>query len=649
MKTYLKTLGRMFKKHLTRFISIIFIVLIAVGFCSGIGSSADKIKFSINNYYKAQNVSDFIIKSTSQEGFGDDEIAAIAQAYGAENINTGLSLDVEMQLDGVSQLVRLYFLDGFTEGWTVNVPVLKEGAMPTSQYEVVYEQPDNKIKGVSQSEIALDFVEILDSVTRQNSADGSGLDESYKAMLGAMFPAVTVTVTGSVQSPLTFANDGEPSYNNPADTPLPDTVNGVNSLITLDNIIFLSSDLIPDVGGVRLLPGGDIYVAAGNRALFSAFSEGYKKYVNEEKVKISQTLGENAEIITLYDNYSFVSVISYADKVQGIGWVLMVAFLLVTALVVLSNMTRLLEEERSQTACLKTLGYSSFKIVFKYVLFAMIAAGIGGVGAYFVGEGLAYLLYVVFNFSFAMPPMSAYFATTFFIIVFFIIVAAILFATTFSGFKLTGEAPANLLRPKPPKEGKKVFLEKIPLLWNRLSFKYKSTMRNVLRYKSRFFMTVVAVAISMSLVMAGLGILDLCLFGSLNSPSIIGVAAVVIVFAGLLTAVVIYTLTNINVSERNRELATLMVLGYYDGEVAGYIYREIYIDTAIGILFGYPLSALLIWAVFTVVDLGAIGAISWFMWLVAPFIVLLFTAFVTLLLRHRIVGIDMNESLKAIE
>ena len=112
---------------------------------------------------------------------------------------------------------------------------------------------------------------------------------------------------------------------------------------------------------------------------------------------------------------------------------------------------------------------------------------------------------------------------------------------------------------------------------------------------------------------------------------------------------VIYTLTNINISERSRELATLMVLGYYDGEVSGYIYREIYIDTLIGVIFGYPLAALLIWVVFDMIGLGTLGGISWYMWLVAPAVVALFTWIVTLVLRRKIVGVDMNESLKAIE
>lgn len=670
MKTYLKTLSRMFTRHVTRFVSIIFMVLITVGFVSGIGTSTDKIKYSLVDYYKAQNVSDFIIKSTG-DGFTDDDVESVKSLFAGEKsaatVNTGMSLDYERAyIDGngeeKTENLRLYFLDGIADNqWTVNVPdVVEAAAFPESDeyssVNLVYaENSDNVLRGYDlKAEIELDFIDILDQLSKQDG--GEGLDENYKNVLSNFVKPVKVTVARTVQSPLFFGLDGEPGYiqDDDADTENISTLQDLSKLNCLDNILYLSSDLIPEVMGNRLLGTGDIYVAIGDRALFDSFGKNYEKYVNEKTAAITRALtdgdGETyAEVITLYDNVSFNLLDSYAEKVAGISWVLMVAFLLVTALVVLSNMTRLMEEERSQIACLRTLGYSAFRIIFKYALFAMIATGIGGVGSYFVGIGLAYLIYYVFNFSYVMPPMSAYFATPFYLIVFFVIVATILLATLFSGLKMTMETPANLLRPKPPKAGKKVIIERIPIVWNRLTFKYKSTVRNVLRYKSRFFMTVVAVAFSMALVMAGLGILDLCLFGDLASPSIIGVAIVVIIFAGLLTATVIYTLTNINISERNRELATLMVLGYYDGEVAGYIYREIYIDTVIGLIFGYPFSALLVWAIFAVIGLGTLGGISWFWWLVAPVTVLLFTALVTLMLRRRIVGIDMNESLKAIE
>ncbi|MDE6373831.1 MAG: ABC transporter permease, partial [Clostridia bacterium] len=397
----------------------------------------------------------------------------------------------------------------------------------------------------------------------------------------------------------------------------------------MEYILYMPYDLVPVLPLVNtpLLPEGDLYVALDNRNAFNAFDNGYKTYLNGEEAAIAalgQFDGADFRALTLYENYSFNALKSYGDKVLGICIVLMVAFLLVTALVVLSTMTRLIDEERSQVACLSTLGYPSWKIIFKYVLFAAIGCGIGGAGAYFVHLGVARLLYVVFNYSFVMPPMSMHTVLWFFLAMFFGIVLVTLVATVVAGRKLTGDKPANLLRPKAPKAGKKVFLERIPFIWNLLSFKYKSTMRNVLRYMSRFLMTVVSVALSTALVLAGLALLDLCLFHGVNSPSVMAVAIVVVTFAGLLTAVVVYTLTNINISERNREIATLMVLGYHDKEVSGYIYREVYIDTVAGILVGYPLSALLIWAVFKVMGMGTLGGVSWFVWLVAPFIVLLF-------------------------
>lgn len=634
MKTYLKTLLRTFRKHLTRFISIIFIVIVSVGFISGIGSSADKIKYSMTDYYKAQNVSDLIIRSTSPTGFSREQLSEIdklKETYGDKNVATGVQLDVKTEIEGEEQTVRAYFVDGFKDDeWTVNVPDLLEGEMPSKEGEALCEKCDNKIIGF---------------------AVGARISLS----LAPQLPKIDVEIAGIAQSPLTFANDGEPSDFNVEDMEVPDSIEAVNSLDTLDNILYLSSSLIPQnpFTQLPLISANTAYLSFSDRDKFNAFDKKYDDYLRQQKAAVNDALAPdgngNLKILTLKDNYSFVSLNAYADKVTDIGLVLMVAFVFVTALVAQSTMTRLMEEERSQIACLRTLGYSTFKIVFKYVLFAMIAAGVGGVASYFVGLGLAHLIYFVFNYSFTMPPVSSTVALPFYLIVFFVIVAITLLSTLIAGLKLTGEAPASLLRPRPPKVGKKVFLEKIPFIWNKLSFKYKSTTRNVLRYLGRFIMTVVSVAVSTALVLAGLALLDVCLFGGIDSPSVMGIAVVVIIFAGLLTAAVIYTLTNINVSERNRELATLKVLGYQDKEVAGYIYREVYIDTVVGIIFGYPLSTLIMWLVFSVMGIGTIGGVSWFWWLIAPAIVLLFAFVVTLMLKRKIVKIDMNESLKAIE
>ncbi|MFR6640789.1 MAG: FtsX-like permease family protein [Christensenellales bacterium] len=546
VKTYFYTVRRMFKKHLIRLFSLIGIVLISIGFISGIGSPTDMIKDSIEGYYKDRNVSDFIVKSKTG-GFTDEQIAAVKARYGDENAESGMSLDVR---SGEKRSLRLYFLD--FENTKTNLLELVEGEKITSDdVNCVYaEMKDNVIKGYSVGEeVEVDLSSALN------------LPVEYK---------ITVTVKGIVRSPLTFGKDGEPSYNNPEDTAIPDNITEINKLDLLENILYCPAEVC------SLMPKGDLYIKAGNRNLFDSFSSGYEKYVEKEKNELTGLLGEDVRVITLYDNYSFKSVIASADKVRGIGNILMIIFIAVTLLVVLSSMMRLMDEERSQIACLKTLGYGSVSIVARYIFFALVALAAGGAGGFFVGYGVSWLVYLVFGYGHVMPPVSVVVNPSYYFISLGVVVAVTLIAVFSLGMRLTNNAPADLLRPKPPKKGKRILLERIPFIWKRLSFRYKSSMRNVLRYKTRFLMMLVSIAVSTGLVFAGLALLDMCLFGDFGSPAIIGIAIVVVVFAGLLTAVVINTLTTINISEREREIATLMVLGYHDGEICGYIYREIY-------------------------------------------------------------------------
>ncbi len=613
VKTYLKTVRRMFKKHLIRLLSLIGIVLISIGFISGIGSPTDMIKDSIENYYAKQNVSDFIVKSKTG-GFTDEQISAVKNRYGENNVETGMSLDIRT---GEKRSLRLYFLD--LENTVINKLELIEGERITIDDEncVYAEAKDNVIKGYSVG----DKVEIE-------------LTSEYK---------INVTIKGIVRSPLTFGKDGEPSYNNPEDIEIPDNLSDINKLDLLENILYCPTD----VG--KIMPKGDLYIKSGNRELFQSFSSGYEKYIDEEKTELTKLLGEDIRIITLYDNYSFKSIIASADKVRGIGNILMVIFIAVTLLVVLSSMMRLMEEERSQIACLKTLGYGSISIVLRYVFFALVALAVGGCIGFFVGHGVSWLICIVFGYGHVMPPISVVVNPSYYFISLGAIIAVTLIAVFSIGMRLANNNPADLLRPKPPKKGGRILLERIPFIWKRLSFKYKSSMRNVFRYKTRFFMMLVSVAVSTGLVFAGLALLDMCLFGDFGSPAIIGIAVVIVAFAGLLTAVVINTLTTINISEREREIATLMVLGYHDGEICGYIYREIYISTFFGILLGYPVGIGLATLVFKTIGFGTVENVSWFMWLLIPVIVFVFTLIVTLMLRSKIVKTKMNESLKSVE
>ncbi len=631
MKTYLKTFGRMFRRHLTRLVSVFLMVLVSIGFCAGIGMSTEKMRYSLHDKYVADNVSDLIVRG--QGALAEEKLQKLYETFGEENVATGGVLEftggalsagsAQIALEGVGEgVTRVYFSAKKAD---VNRAATLEERQTDGAIPVATERDTAQLRAYAPGE----------SLTARISVQ--------LPFLGAREETLSFAVEKRVESPLHFAVRDDPSMTASEDGYAP-----------LESIFYLDGNEF-SVGGMPLsFPVNEAYISVPALKTYTLFSSEYEKELERARAAAEQIFAEelaeqSAGVLTLHENFSFESFSAYADKIASIGYVFIVVFLLVTLLVVLATMTRLLEEERGQIACLATLGYSPARILVKYLLFALAGTLIGCVGAYFAGEGLSYIIYINFTWNFALPPYSRHAAPLFFILSASLVSCATLAATAIAGGIKLRETPAALLRPRVPKAGRKVILERIPLLWNRLSFKYKSTMRNVLRFKMRFAMTVVSVMASTALVLAGLAVLDCCLFGDIGTAAMIGVAIVVLVFAALLNAVVIYTLTNINISERNRELATLMVLGYFDGEVSSYIYREIYITSSVGIALGLPFGCLVCYFVFNVMSFGSIPGIGWYVWLLAPLLSLAFTALVTLMLRNKIVKIDMNESLKAIE
>ena len=204
----------------------------------------------MTDYYKARNVSDFILKSTSSGGFSEADIDKVRALYGEDSVNTGMSVDVDVDIAGEKRLLRLYFLD---DKQTVNLREKKDGSEGDVKYAACAEESDNKLKDIPLgTEIELDFKDILAQLAEQEGEEAPDFSMVPPSMAG-MFKR-TVTVTETALSPLTFGLDGEPSYRNPADTPTPETINEANKLITLDGIIYMSVDTIPVVFGNSLLP-----------------------------------------------------------------------------------------------------------------------------------------------------------------------------------------------------------------------------------------------------------------------------------------------------------------------------------------------------------------------------------------------------------
>lgn len=199
-----------------------------------------------------------------------------------------------------------------------------------------------------------------------------------------------------------------------------------------------------------------------------------------------------------------------AERIGAIGEVFPVIFFLVAALVSLTTMTRMVEEERTQIGTLKALGYGKVSIAAKYVLYAFTATLIGGVTGAVLGQKL--LPYVIMNAygivyvtltEFVTPIHFGYTLTSI-----LAAVASTILAVAFACYKELRAVPAQLMRPEAPKAGKRVLLERMPFIWRHLSFSNKSTVRNLFRYKKRFLMTVIGIGGCMGLLLVGFGVED---------------------------------------------------------------------------------------------------------------------------------------------
>ena len=588
MKTYFKTVRRMFKKEKSRMFSILFILLISIGLSAGVGMSPTKINNSITEYYQERNVSDLIIKSTRTTGFTEEEIDILENLYGIDNIMTLTSFDLENN----DEISRYYYLD--LGNININKLELIEGNFPENDNEVLVERSTSKLKKYN----------IGDEIIYNN---------------------VTYKVSGIVKNPLYFQKLEEVSY-----------IDDKN----LDNIVYLNTNI--------LMPINEVHISFEDRDLLENMSDDYEDLVLSEKKNVEKNI-EDIVVLTLYENISFNKLFTLTDKINIITIVLLIGFIFVSALVVLSTMSRLLEEERKNIACLKTLGYSNSSIILKYLIFAFVSTIIGAMLAYFVGIFITDLIYYNFDAMFDMPTMSTKITNFHYFLTTLILIISTLIVTFNSGLNIVREKPATMFKRKAPKKGKKILLEKIPKLWNRLSFKYKSTFRNIFRYKKHFFMTVISVAGSTVLVFLALGLLSYSLTDELLGDALIFICFVVLIFAGLLTILVIYTLTNINISERYKEISTLMVLGYYDNEVRGYIYREIYIMCLIGIILGIPLGYISLNGLFELLDFGSMSDVGMYIYFITPLLIILFTILITLILKKKITNIDLDESLKEVD
>ena len=438
-----------------RFISILVIVLLGVGFFAGIKAVAPDMKNTLDDYFDNTNMYDVYI--TSNYGVGDNIIEKLEKNY---DIEAGYNFDAitTKEEEYATKIIS------YDKNSNMNIPKLIKGKMPKSDNEVVI---DNDFR---------DEIKIGDEITIDTPLVNNK----------------TLTVTGYVESPLYISTERD-------STSLLSGMIDYYLYMPVENII----SPIKTAAYINL------------KTEESRFSKDYEDLVKKAKKDIRKDLkeekveGQTWYVLDIKANAGFYQYDQDTERIDNVAKVFPLVFFVVAVLICLTTMTRMVEEERGQIGTLKSLGYNDSAIMFKYILYASLATIIGSMIGVIIGYRLLPdLCFEMYKTAYRIGDIKLSYYSSLTFQGMMIALLCTLGATIYTCRKTLKEVPANLLRQVAPSPGKRVLLERINGIWKRLSFSYKVTLRNVFRYKKRFLMTIIGIAGCTGLILAGFGLKD---------------------------------------------------------------------------------------------------------------------------------------------
>lgn len=224
-----------------------------------------------------------------------------------------------------------------------------------------------------------------------------------------------------------------------------------------------------------------------------------------DKIEEQKWYVNDRDVLAEYTSYG-----ENADRMRAIGEVFPELFFLVAALISLTTMTRMVEEERTQIGTMKALGYGKGAIAGKYLMYAFLATMGGSILGVLVGEKIfPYIIIYSYRIMYThLPHIVVPYQWSYALMATGAALACTLLATLYACYKELAAQPAELMRPPSPKEGKRILLERVTFIWKHLSFTWKSSIRNLFRYKKRFFMTIAGIGGCMALMVVGFGLRD---------------------------------------------------------------------------------------------------------------------------------------------
>ncbi|MDD2409332.1 MAG: FtsX-like permease family protein [Bacilli bacterium] len=238
-----------------------------------------------------------------------------------------------------------------------------------------------------------------------------------------------------------------------------------------------------------------------------------KEEANQKIIKAEKELNNIEKpiwyLLDRTDNSGYISYKEDIVKVDAIAKVLPIFFVIVVILMILNTLNRLIEEERTEMGILLSLGFSKINIILGYLIYVMTSGLLGIILGLIIGYSLIpHIIYSVFLARYYVPKLITIVSPLPFSLVIFVTLIIMIFVTVITCMKELKEVPASLLRYKPPKIGKKVFIERFGFLWIKMGFMWNTTIRNLFRYKKRIIMTILGVAGCTALLVAGMGIND---------------------------------------------------------------------------------------------------------------------------------------------
>lgn len=479
-KTLVKYLFKKIKSNLSGFLTISLIVALGIGFLIGLTITTDDLQLSIDSYYNQYNIADINLKSSI--GFAKEgSIEKIKESLGnnIKDIEINYQVDKEVIYENSNVVARLIYKD-FNDT-NINNIELKEGTLPSSDNEILVEET---------SQYILD-IDINKTITIESN--------EYK-------------VVGIAKNPLYLSHERETS-----------TVGKGR----LDTIIYLKDSLIEDKTIYT-----DINIRLNIKTKKNTFSNEYFNEISTYKTKLEELKGDLFSLTlkeitsyavptniasgsgTLYvldrkDNTSFYFYNMQSNKVSSVAIVFPIFFIIIAALITVSTLERMVSEDRINIGTLKSLGYSKFSILSTYTSYSFLSILIGIIIGSLIGLFLLpYIIYIVFCSLFYIPSFTFSINILIYLLSILLMSFAILITTILSAYKIVREKPNALLTQKPVKSGKKILLEHITFFWNKLKFKYKSTIRNLFRFKKNAIMMIIGIAGSTALVLGAFGVGD---------------------------------------------------------------------------------------------------------------------------------------------